>query len=475
MLKRRKIRWSRREFVGAASATAMILPSAARAAEVLTPEAFGARGDGRTNDTEAFAALSAHVNAAGGGAVALRRVTYIVGKHLAATGGDAAFAFTPSPILHFAGCTGPVVVRGNGAVLRAQSGLRFGSFDPSNGRPVDRGPRFYDRRFRASPYIAMVHAERCSGGIDIADLELDGNLRALQVGGPWGGVQWQLPGCGIFLVDNSCAERLSEIHSHHHPLDGLEIDGLSERSTSSTISNCVFDANARQGCSIVGGRNYAFQRCTFSRTGKGGLRSDPSAGVDIEPEQKTVRKLSFTSCEFSDNSGVGLVAEAGDSEGATFDSCTFVGTTAWAAWPNKAGFRFRDCTFVGASVHPYGSADPKQAAQFANCRFLDDPALSPTGAVYGGTGDALPIVALPNSPNARFDGCSFHLVGKAEVPWSNYGVIYSNCTMSQRSPAASYPRGTYFGTTVIDGNAMLERSVIRGTVILNGRTLPRSA
>ena len=466
--------WSRREFVVGASAAAMLLPAAAAGADVLTPEAFGARGDGTTNDTDAFAALSTHLNAAGGGTVVLRPVTYIVGKHLPATGGEAAYAFAPSPILHFADCARPVIVRGNGAVLRAQSGLRFGSFDAASGRPVERGRRFYDRRFRASPYIAMIHAERCSGGVELTDIELDGNSAGLRIGGQWGDLQWQVPGSGILLADNSGAERIAAIHSHHHPLDGIQINGLSERSSSSTVTNCVFDQNARQGCSVVGGRNYAFDRCRFSRTGKAGLRSAPSAGVDIEAEDKLVRNLSFAACEFSDNSGPGLLAESGDSEGATFASCTFVGTTAWSAWPNKPGFRFSGCTFLGAMVHPYGSPDPERAAQFADCRFVDDPSLSPTRAVYGGTGEQLPIVQLPNSANARFDRCTFQLVAKAVLPWSTYDVIFNDCRMSQKSPAVSYPRGTFFGTDVIDGNAMLENSIIRGTVILNGRTLPRS-
>lgn len=466
--------WDRREFVVLASTAPMFLPRATAAAAVLTPEAFGAKGDGKTNDTDAFADLSAHINAARGGTVALRPVTYIVGKHLPPTAGEAGYAFTPSPVLHFVGCTAPVVVRGNGAVLRAQGGLRFGSFDPATGRPAERGAKFYDAAFRASPYIAMIHAERCSGGIAVADLDLDGNSGGLQIGGQWGDVHWQLPGSGIFLVDNLGPERLSNIRSHDHPLDGIIIDGPTQRAASSTVSNIVCDRNARQGCSIVGGRNYAFDRCRFTRTGKARLLSAPSAGVDIEPGDKLVRNLSFTSCEFSDNSGAGMVADSGDSEGATFHSCTFVGTSMWSAWPNKPGFRFSGCTFVGAMVHAYGSPDPQRAAQFADCRFLDDPALSPTRIVYGGTGQGQPIAQLPDSSNARFERCDFDLTANAVLPWSTNEVIFADCTMSQRSPVRSYPRGTYLGITTIRGNAELAGSTIDGTVILNGATLPRS-
>src|SRR5690348_6156661 len=51
------------------------------AADAVTPEQFGAAGDGQTNDTDAFAKMTAAVNKAGGGRVVLRKTTYIVGGH----------------------------------------------------------------------------------------------------------------------------------------------------------------------------------------------------------------------------------------------------------------------------------------------------------------------------------------------------------------------------------------------------------
>jgi hypothetical protein len=460
----------RREFI--AGAAGLVLAGAADPPGALTPEAFGARGDGRTNDTDAFAALSRAINSAGGGTVVLRPVTYVVGKQLAPTAGPLGFAFTPAPVLRFVGCRYPVAVRGNGAVLRAAPGLRFGSFDPRSGAPIERGKRFYDRGYRASPYEAMISAERCSGGVAIADVELDGNLQALAIGGHWGDIDWQLPGTGVLLTDNDGPETIDRVHSHHHPLDGIMINGPSQRAASSSISDVRCDSNGRQGCSVVGGRNYVFQRCRFERSGKGGLSSSPGAGVDIEAEQKTVRNLRFSACEFVDNSGPGLSAPAGDSEGATFDSCTFVGTTNWSAWPDKPGFRFSDCMFVGAMVHAHGDPDPEKAAHFANCRFRDDPALSPTGVVFGNSGEGKPIVDLYDGRNSRFDQCNFQLSGAGLLPWSIREVIYSNCSMEQRSPLLSHPRGTFLGTNRIDGHADLSGSLVDGTLVLNGRTVP---
>lgn len=465
----------RREFMAGAGAGMLLLACAAEPGGALTPEDFGARGDGRTNDTDAFAALSAYVNGRGGGTVVLRPVTYIVGKHLPPTGGPRAFAFTPSPILHFTGCRAPVVVRGNGAVLRAEGGLRFGSFDPRSGRAVERGSNFFDRSFRASPYMAMIYAEQCSGGVDIRDIELDGNLAALAIGGHWGDLGWQVPGTGLRLADNSGPEIVQRVHSHDHPQDGMMIDGPSQRVASSIIADVICEYNVRQGCSIVGGRNYSFERCRFRHTGKAGMRSAPSAGVDIEAGKKTIRSLRFSGCEFSDNSGPGMVAGTGDSADAIFVSCTFIGTTRWSVWPNKPGFRFSNCLFVGSLVHAYGDADPNRAAQFETCRFRDDPALSPTGEVFGSSDKGQPVIRLAKSPNVRFAGCDFSLTGGALLPWTTNDVIYSSCSMSQRSSQLSHPRGTYLGTNRIDGNADVRGSIVEGTLVLNGRRVESDA
>jgi hypothetical protein len=45
-----------------------------------------------------------------------------------------------------------------------------------------------------------------------------------------------------------------------------------------------------------------------------------------------------------------------------------------------------------------------------DCRFTDDPKLSPTGKVFLGGG---PIVNLAESDNVLFDRCRFDLVGEA--------------------------------------------------------------
>ena len=440
----------------------------------ITPEQFGAKGDGRADDSDAFAAMAALINARGGGEVVLRRTIYRVGRQVQAGRNGAPYAFEPAPILELTGLGGPLVIRGNGAVLRCAPGLRYGTFDPVSGTPTDHPMPYIRSGELATPYRAMIKIENCRGPIEIGDLELDGNLDRWIIGGSYGDTGRQIQATGLMLINNRGPERIVGVHSHHHGLDGIMIDGFDgPRPAPSILEKVRSEYNGRQGLSIVGGLSYAFRDCRFAHTGRSKVSSAPGAGVDIEAEAgKRVRDLSFEYCTFDDNAGAGMVADSGDSEGAAFRGCTFIGATNWAAWPNKPRFRFDQCRFVGAITRGHGDADPARATQFHDCSFRDDPALSPSGKVYGGVNPDRPIADLPSNLNLLFNRCKFLLTHRAALPWTT-NVTYADCEMSQASPNPSYPRGFYEGRTIISGMPNISGSLIRGELIVNGKRLPR--
>lgn len=458
----------RRRLLGTSAGAAVLAAFwPAMAADItFTPERFGAKGDGRTDDSDAFARLADAVNAAGGGTVVLRRTTYLVGTQQRGPDGSA----VEVRLMAFSGCRQPLAIRGNGAVLRCAAGQRYGMFLPdgsANPQIVRKGTDGMAR-----PYAAMIEAAMCSGGVFIENIELDGNSDKIVLGGQHGDKGYQIGCVGVALRNNPGPERLVNVNAHHQPHDGIYVDGPREPTpgVARQFVNVRADMNGRQGMSIVGGQDYRIERSSFTRTARGAVISAPSAGVDIEAERKKpVRNLAFIGCHFADNRGCGLVADSGDSADVTFTDCVFVGTDNWAAWPNKPGYRFDGCTFAGSLVHPFADPDPARATKFTNCLFTDDPKFSPTGRILLRKGVASP---LTQADNVLFDHCRFVMVGDGVLPTSA-GVIYRDCTMSQRSLKPAATRGRFEGRNLITGPVDLGTSAILGDTILNGKPVPK--
>ncbi|PZU14584.1 MAG: hypothetical protein DI591_11895 [Citromicrobium sp.] len=415
--------------------------------------------------------LSRAVQRAGGGRIVLSPKTYMVGRQT--PGAPPQYRYEPTPLIELEGLPLGITIEGNGGTLRANPGLRFGSFD-EHGTGLKPQLPFYDGRALATPYRFMIRISRSLGPVLIQDVELDGNIEAMILGGEWGDTGWQIPMSGIGLFDNIGSETVRRVYLHNHGQDGLIIDGANtEVGASRKIELLRSFHNGRQGCSIVGGNNYRFTQCEFSHTGRSAIASAPGAGVDLEAEGgKQVRDISFSFCTFDNNFGAGMVADSGPTEGVAFFACRFVGRTNWSAWPSKPRFRFGNCEFAGGLVRAYASDEPALASQFTDCFFADyDPR---SGFPCYGSDGSVPIVDLGGSfeagRNVAFVRCLFDLRHQGKLPWTG-GTIYDSVKMRQRSKALAYPRGVYRGVSEIEGPAILASTTVEGTLLLNGEPI----
>ncbi len=332
----------------------------------------GAVGDGVTNDTEAFQRAAQAIEEAGGGRLFIPAGTYIVGKQ---THVDGQYPYyQPEKIFNVHNINGLIIEGEDNAVIRMANGMHLGAFHKETGVPLYDKSIFLNHDYPA--IIGAIFEIWESQNIIIRNLELDGNIQNIILGGHWG--SWPGRQCnayGILMFHNRNV-LIEDIYTHHHGLDGIQIGfgGLKETDppTPYILKNIVSEYNARQGLSWTGGIGLTVRDSKFNHTGKSSFSSPPGAGVDIEASNSIIRDGLFCNTEFINNDGEGMVADAEGGGYSRFENCTFWGTTTWSMWHTTPGMIFEDCTFYGSVVHAYGSTEhPELATRFTRCHFED--------------------------------------------------------------------------------------------------------
>ena len=397
--------------------------------ETVSVKDFGAVGNGVADDTSAFQAAAAYINAQDGGKVIIPAGTYIVGQQTFAGATGLGYAYRGADIFYVQNCTRPVVIESQGATVKFKNNMNFGSFDPVTGAVYNPASLpFVNYDYQASTGIMFRFDNNASVAI-VGALELDGNVTNAVVGGEWGDTGRQIVSYCIEAYGNN-QFYAENVWAHHSCLDGMAsgYDGLTDESSPHkplTLVNCVFENNARQGWSITGGRGVTAINCKFNDTGQDiPFNSSPGAGCDLEAEGGWVRDVMFLNCEFSNNIGAGLVADSGNTASVTAIRCKFIGTNAYALWPRKPRMAFYDCLIVGGVVNAYASAtDPDYATKFINCNFSDEVMYSPTGTVYNGGY----LANLEDGANVSLNKCNFTATTQRVINLKNGGFL-TDCT-----------------------------------------------
>lgn len=240
-------------------------------ADALTPEQFGAVGDGVTDDTAALSALFAQLNDSPTSAVSF--------------GTGRSYALRRTEHRQFSVTRNGVTVHGNGATLKVM-----------DDEPTD------------VPWFVMRIAAR---EVTVLDLTVDANRdRRPTMTDDQTQTSW-------FIDGGSRDVTLRRIRSVGAPLDGMYIrdlvSDLPVASAAKTPTNVLLDHvelldSGRNNLSVISSRNLTVLGGRFS--GARGVPGGPWAGIDIEPNRGVDLQgndgVTIDGADVSDNDGSGI-------------------------------------------------------------------------------------------------------------------------------------------------------------------------
>lgn len=313
----------------------------------VTPEMFASDG---ADDTTIIKRARNFIIAMGGGTLTLTR-EYVVGKQVANPSPSASAPYWQSvdaDFLTFNGLKGVNVYYNQGASLKFNDGLRYGSFDPLTGA-VYNPPAgvFTNSAYAASPGD-MVSFIDCLNST-VRNPKLRGNMDNLVVGGRWGDKGIQLSSIGVKSV-RSVNTTIYSPDILDMPLDGLYTTGTLNQWINFVVYGGISDRSGRQGFSWVGGDGVFFYGTVLTRTGKGPISSLPKAGIDIEDNGAGCKFGRFYDCKIYGNEGSQVLTLL-TTNNIKFINSDIAGDNGTAVWAESNGVEFHSCNIYGYVVN----------------------------------------------------------------------------------------------------------------------------
>jgi hypothetical protein len=343
------------------------------------PEWFdGFVGDGVSSDQVAFTNMKSLADHLGYMRVRLTPRTYMVGGQA----GDGTYYLNSVNAIV---STTTLIVEGNGATLKTNPGLKYGTFDPVTGDPL---ATYSTAAANTARGPTTIYASGCDLAW-ISNVILDGNPTSFIVGGGTNSGTLEAHHYGIQLVQCKVAGVVN------FKVTGFLQDCLvignstaaeTDTATPHFIANGVLDGGGRCCLSVLGGVNRVIDDVQMVNPGaalvwpNGSHGTSPKVPCDIEAEG-TIRQVVFRRCSFEQGvyGANSLTCGSSNTKGVLFEDCLFVGKHL----PNSPRMTFRRCRFYGPFVQLYTNTLPEEAMVFNEC-FLTDATFNDTPLQTGG-------------------------------------------------------------------------------------------
>jgi len=357
---------------------AITFPSNAQVNITRSVKDFGAKGNGTTDDHDAFVKAAAFFkNRKGHGKLIIPKGTYIVGRQKFAGDDKKSFAYVGEYVLDLSDCQDLIIEGKPGAILKHRDGLRIGTFSPDDGKPFKHSIKNIQVKPEYARYAShpgcMIFVSH-SSNIHITGLMLQGNMANLNFGGNWGIGRnpFELIHYGIYILDAHDIY-LENCQVKDFACDGMYVANLGQelKTYKIVVNKCRVNFCGRNGLSWVGGENIKVTNSEFSNAGRGIVHESPGAGIDVEVENSSFcRNGYFYNCTMENNGGSAITSGSKDlSSNVLFKKCTAASPDYYTVFADAPSHSFEDCKFYGTVLVWYMANTQKEAAKFKRCLF----------------------------------------------------------------------------------------------------------